>query len=167
LYFCTSKASKLRAPVTTGSPLAGNSRNTITSSDSRGSMRASEAYVSIRQHTSAYVSIRRRDMRERLSQTVEGACAHLKPDVTSDVTSAPTTQSSACVSIRQHTSAYVSIRQHTSAGYLRCYLCTNNTIILQYIPTHERTAEPSNCVCVCVCARARARARPRVCKRER
>jgi hypothetical protein len=51
------------------------------------------AYVSIRQHPSAYVSIRHGS---------SGLVARLPMP--------------AYVSIRQHTSAYVSIRQHTSCG---------------------------------------------------
>ncbi len=54
--------------------------------------RAGDAYVSIRQHPSAYV-------RSAYVRSAYVRSAH----------------ASACVSIRQHTSAYVSIRQHTSA----------------------------------------------------
>jgi uncharacterized protein YcbX len=53
-----------------------------------------QRHLSIRQHTSAYVSMRTQivAMQQRRSK-----------------------DTSACVSIRQHSSAYVSIRQHTSA----------------------------------------------------
>jgi hypothetical protein len=70
------------------------------------------AYVSIRQHTSAYLCGKQTDgsggydakravcARERVEQVgVLGIREH----------------ASACVSIRHHTSAYISIRQHTSA----------------------------------------------------
>jgi hypothetical protein len=57
------------------------------------SIRQPSAYVSIRQHTSAYVSIRQHT----------SAYVSIRQ------------HTSAYVSIRQHTSAYVSIRQHTSA----------------------------------------------------
>jgi hypothetical protein len=82
-----------------------------------GSIRQhTSAYVSIRQHTSAYVSIRQNtsayvSMRPRLQW--QGACwralrSHYRQ------------HTSAYVSTRQHTSAYVSIRQHTSAYVLAC-----------------------------------------------
>jgi pantothenate kinase len=59
------------------------------------------AYVSIRQHTSAYVSIV--EAPTCSPETYDSSLLLLLP---------------AYVSIRQHTSAYVSIRQHTSA-YVR------------------------------------------------
>ncbi len=62
---------------------------------------APTAYVSIRQHTSAYISIRQQASRTRRKLW----CAPRQRAV------APT----AYVSIRQHTSAYASIRQRTSA----------------------------------------------------
>ncbi len=58
-----------------------------------------KTYVSMRQHTSAYVSIRRTSHKT----CTPFASASIRP------------HTSAYVSIRQHTSAYVSIRQHTSA----------------------------------------------------
>jgi hypothetical protein len=57
-----------------------------------------EAYVSVRQHTSAYVSIR---------QALVAAAAVARELVV---------EPEAYVSVRQHTSAYVSIRQHTSGA---------------------------------------------------
>jgi hypothetical protein len=57
--------------------------------------------VSIRQHRSAYVSIR--------------GTAHLHQRVAASARRHTACYTSAYVSIRQHTSAYVSIRQHTSA----------------------------------------------------
>jgi hypothetical protein len=65
------------------------------------------AYVSIRQHMSAYVSIRR--MRQHTSAYVS-ILARLAP-----ISRGPTRV------IRQHTSAYASIRQHTSA-FATCWL---------------------------------------------
>jgi hypothetical protein len=62
------------------------------------SAHVSIAYASIRQHTSAYVSIRQHTCSASRSE-------HSRKDV-------------AYVSICQHTSAYVSIRQHTSAYLL-------------------------------------------------
>ncbi len=59
------------------------------------------AYVSIRQHTSAYVRRRRRGS--------SFGCLHTSAYISIRQ------HTSAYVSIRQHTSAYVSIRQHTSA----------------------------------------------------
>jgi hypothetical protein len=53
-------------------------------------------YVSIRQHTSAYVSIRQRTSAYGAPKATYQQCL-----------------TSAYVSIRQHTSAYVSVRQHT------------------------------------------------------
>jgi hypothetical protein len=69
------------------------------------------AYVSIRQHASAYVSIRqplvfRAPLHAR--RAVLPAYVSIRQDSIRQHTSA-------YVSIRQHTSAYVSIRQHTSA----------------------------------------------------
>ena len=55
-------------------------------------------YVSIRQHTSAYI----------VAYIVARASRRKRPQCSAQHTSA-------YVSIRQHTSAYVSIRQHTSA----------------------------------------------------
>jgi hypothetical protein len=64
---------------------------------------------SIRQHTSACVSIRDRLVRRLQSERYVSIRQH----------------ASAYVSIRQHTSAYVSIRQHTSAyGSIRDRLVT-------------------------------------------
>ncbi len=62
----------------------------------------SSTCTSIRQHTSAYVSI----SQQRLGYVV---------DDTSSTRTSIRQHTSAYVSIRQHTSAYVSIRQHTSA----------------------------------------------------
>jgi hypothetical protein len=98
------------------------------------------AYVSIRQHTSAYVSIRHilaststpvyanRWCTEHTSAHVStrqhtSAYVSIRQPTSADVsrrqhTSADVSKrqhTSAYVSIRQHTSAYVSIRQHTSA----------------------------------------------------
>jgi hypothetical protein len=56
-------------------------------------------HASIRQHKSAYVSIRRGSRPRGSRIYIYTLCQH----------------TSAYVSIRQHTSAYVSIRQHTSA----------------------------------------------------
>jgi hypothetical protein len=69
------------------------------------------SYVSVlRQHTSAYVSIRAASI--AAAYPTGSDALH---------TSAPSQQhTSAYVSIRQHTSAYVSIRQHTSA-YVSAY----------------------------------------------
>jgi hypothetical protein len=61
---------------------------------------ATPPYVSIRQHTSAYVS--------RIRQ-------HTSADLTLAADLSIRQHTSAYVSIRQHTSAYVSMRQHTSA----------------------------------------------------
>ncbi len=88
------------------------------------------AYVSIRQHTSAYVAVERLDQRTlglrplcrclRLYTEPPGgsisaicACASIRQHTAAYV-------SISYVSIRQHTSAYVSIRQHTAA-YVRMY----------------------------------------------
>jgi hypothetical protein len=66
------------------------------------------AYVSIRQHTSLYVSIR-----DAVGGGGGGLGAVQRGDEVELVSIRQHT--SAYVSIRQHTSAYVSIRQHTSA----------------------------------------------------
>ncbi len=58
-------------------------------------------YVSIRQHTAAYVSIRQYTSVEVQGGAVAVIQLHL--------------HTAAYVSIRQHTAAYVSIRQHTAA----------------------------------------------------
>jgi hypothetical protein len=63
------------------------------------------AYVSIRQHTSAYISTRVRQRRIR-RHTLTG---------TWRLHALTCRNTSEYVSIRQHTSAYVSIRQHASA----------------------------------------------------
>jgi hypothetical protein len=70
------------------------------------------AYVSIRQHTSAYVSIRQHTsacvcIRQHASACVNASASSAYVSICQ--------HTSACVSMRQHTSAYVSIRQHTSA----------------------------------------------------
>ncbi len=78
-YMCASKASKLSTSCPASSSTT-STRLTVSPLD------AASAYVSIRQHTSAYAYA-----------------------VALDAASA------AYGSIRQHTSAYVSIRQHTSA----------------------------------------------------
>jgi hypothetical protein len=67
----------------------------------------SSVFVSIHQHTSAYVSLHVCDLQHGL---FNDACAEGAAYV-----SIPRYHTSAYVSIRQHTSAYVSIRQHTSA----------------------------------------------------
>ncbi len=88
------------------------------------------AYVSIRQHTSAYDSIRL--IYTALlnyaplgswgnTGTLEGFVTHFTRkeygtfQLYSGGDAKPSQVHLACVSIRQHTSAYVSIRQHTSA----------------------------------------------------
>jgi hypothetical protein len=78
-------------------PQAQQQRGSVRMRQSARSIRqhASAAYVSIRQHTSAYVS------QKRSSSVTASSCASPR---------------AAYVSMRlQHTSAYVSIRQHTSA----------------------------------------------------
>ncbi len=86
LYFCTSKASKLSTwrLCTSQRTLRSHCLLSPTAHTCRSIRQYTSAYVSI--HTSAYVSIRQ--------------------------------HTSAYVSIRQHTSAYVSIRQRTAA-YVR------------------------------------------------
>jgi hypothetical protein len=71
------------------------------------------AYVSVRQRTSAYVSIRQH-IRQRTSAYVS---VRQHTSCGSSARGSPITcmHTSAYVSIRQHTSAYVSIRQHTPA----------------------------------------------------
>ena len=104
LYFCTSKASKLKHRRASSSPSPPPGRASAapgTASAPRSAPVHTSAYVSIRQqtlrprlaellcirqHTSAYVSIRQQALLPRLAQLL-------------------------C--IRQHTSAYVSIRQQT------------------------------------------------------
>jgi hypothetical protein len=68
--------------------------------------------VSIRQHTSAYVSMKLRLTPAYVSMklSLTPACVSMKLSLTPQKLSLST-----YVSIRQHTSAYVSIRQHTSA----------------------------------------------------
>jgi hypothetical protein len=58
----------------------------------------------IRQHTSAYVSMRRHTL----------ACVSIRQHTSAHVSIRQ--RASACVSIRQHTSAHVSVRQHTCAA---------------------------------------------------
>jgi hypothetical protein len=67
------------------------------------------AYISIRQHTSAYVSIRSAHTSAHTSAS--SALRREPPRRSAPLLPAPV----AYVSIRQHTSAYVSIRQHTAA----------------------------------------------------
>ena len=74
-----------------------------------GSLSYDMTYACIRQHTSAYVSIRQHT-------NLLGKLGSLRHDL--DVEGKDEREvlhTSAYVSIRQHTSAYVSIRQHTSA----------------------------------------------------
>jgi hypothetical protein len=73
-------------------------------------------YVSIRQHTSAYVSIR-----EDIYHT--SAYVRIREDIYQPTLSVWSSEEqrravAVCTCIRQHTSAHVSIRQHTSA-YVR------------------------------------------------
>jgi hypothetical protein len=115
------------------------------------------AYVSIRQHTSAYVSIRVPLLRAGKSQR---ASASLLSSVTKN------TPASVFVSIRQHTSAYVSIRQHTSAeslgvACLECdeeYTCVSihqHTSVYVRIRLNvsicQHTSEPRRGLSGCVC----------------
>jgi hypothetical protein len=98
------------------------------------------AYVSIRQHTSAYVSIR---LPQELAHTLElggpfrmptiliisillKSCQHTSAHVSTRQ------DTSACVSIRQHTSAHVSMRQHASAyvSIHRHSECQRTTILI-------------------------------------
>jgi hypothetical protein len=85
LYFCASKASKLS---TSGFTVAEG----VPSEAAPSSPEHMSAYVSIRQHTSADVSIRHLSLQH---------CGYTLHPFRSRVS-------------RQHTSAYVSIRQHTS-----------------------------------------------------
>jgi hypothetical protein len=66
-------------------------------------------YVSTRQHTSAYASIRKHTIPVRASALATCRRAQQRARL----------HTSAYVGIRQHTSAYVSIRQHTSADVNR------------------------------------------------
>jgi hypothetical protein len=73
--------------------------------------RSAAAFASIREHTSAYVSIRQRLACGRLRRRKGRS-----PSATAYVSIRQHT--SAFISMRQHASAYVSIRQHTSATHL-------------------------------------------------
>jgi hypothetical protein len=109
LYFCTSEASKLSTchhQALCVSTLLPSRTNCM-------------IHVSIRQHTSAYVSKRQHTVcLHTVSACVSirhtSACVSIRQHNTSAYVSIRQ-HTSACVSIRQHTSAYVSIRQHTSA----------------------------------------------------
>jgi hypothetical protein len=76
-----------------------------------GEREHTSAYVRIRPHMSAYVSVYGRipgeceDIQERSDEDAHAAVAYVSIRQ----------HTSAYVSIRQHMSAYVSIRQHTSA----------------------------------------------------
>ncbi len=83
--------------------IPGTGSNLIATADREGTL---YAYVSIRQHTSAYVSIRSNLISSPLP-TVKVPYIRQHTYISQDT--------SAYVSIRQHTPAYVSIRQHTSA----------------------------------------------------
>ncbi len=80
-------------------------------------LRASAPTCSIRQHTSAYVSIRQHTSAYVTCVQVlqPSAYVSIRQHTSAYVTCVQVLQPSAYVSIRQHTSAYVSIRQHTSA----------------------------------------------------
>jgi hypothetical protein len=102
------------------------------------------AYVSIRQHTLACVSIRQHMRAHLLSRCIRQhtlACVSIRQHMRAHLLSR-------C--IRQHTSAYVSIRQHTSAYAStptlkapRCYLLTRTRITFLF----QETA------LACVCSR--------------
>jgi hypothetical protein len=72
------------------------------------------ALMGIRQHTSAYVSIRQHTAPLQLQAPLQLRCQYLYFLYYSAYVSIRQ-HTSAYVSMRQHTSAYVSIRQHTSA----------------------------------------------------
>jgi hypothetical protein len=87
------------------------------------------AYVSIRLHTSAYVSIRQHTSAYVAQHTSAYVSIRAPPALpcccAQETRGAEGSQhTSAYVSIRQHTSAYVSIRQHTHALPPRCALKT-------------------------------------------
>jgi hypothetical protein len=100
-----------------------------------------QAYVSIRQHTSAYAYV---CMRIRSRPLVHVTAVHGRQ---------------ACVSIRQHTSAYVSIRQHTSAYVsIRQHTPTSalDTRVARHRQCHRsrwtRRARRSSAPCRAACA---------------
>jgi hypothetical protein len=85
------------------------------------SIRETEAYVSIRQHTSAYVSIPETEALgqphlQRQALPLFKGMRHYMSKLTA--------YTSAYVSIRQHTSAYVSIRQRHYMSKLTAYICS-------------------------------------------
>jgi hypothetical protein len=115
---------------------------------SRLQARTSSSRISIRQHTSAYVSIRQRLRQERAPLPhASAAAAGSAPAPPAYVSIRQHT--SAYVSIRQHTSAYVSIRQHTSA-YVSI---RQHTSAYASMRQHTCTCESANAPCrCCTCA---------------
>jgi hypothetical protein len=95
-------------------------------SQSASSTARSPACASIRQHTSAYVSIRQHALMTRVSACSDIGSSTAVPRVFEDFCRrhlrvvvlglTHKAQESAYVSIRQHTSAYVSMRLHTQLG---------------------------------------------------
>jgi hypothetical protein len=90
------------------------------------------AYVSLRQHTSAYVSM--------LRDLLYGLCRWLAGTCTRQHTSAHVSS----VSIRQHTSAYVSIRQHTSRQHTSAYVSirqhTSAYVSIRHVSIRQHTS---------------------------
>jgi hypothetical protein len=103
-------------------------------------LRLQPAYVSIRQHTSAYASIRQFCAGDtRPSDVAAAACIrqHTSAYVSIRQFCAVDTRPfdvAAAACIRQHTSAYVSIRQHKSAYVSIRQLKRQNTLVLTTRP---------------------------------
>jgi hypothetical protein len=111
-------------------------QSALLSSGIRHPALGSAACVSIRQHTSAYVSMRHTAPSTRISRLRQHTPAYVSirqhasygtqhfdqpPAQHTPAYVSIRRHASACVSIRQHMSAYVSIRQHTSAYVsMRC-----------------------------------------------
>jgi hypothetical protein len=120
LYFCTSKASKLRTldvVSCVSERREGDQRSALLQQrqlpphPEQAQVAKSSAYVSIRQHTSAYVSIRQHTSAYVTAVAASGASTLRQPSAYVSVRQ----RTSAYVSVRQRTSAYVSVRQRTSA----------------------------------------------------
>jgi hypothetical protein len=143
LYFCTSKASKLHVYRPSFAEVQSTLEDMQFVFSLVGSSRSGGGiYVySIRQHTSACVSIfarrvltRRRyiciqytsacvSMRQQRRRYIciqhTSACVSMRQDTSACVRIRQ--HASAYVSMRQHASAYVSMRQHTSAAYVSIF----------------------------------------------
>jgi hypothetical protein len=104
-----------------------------------------QAFASIRQHTSAYVSIRRKETLTRCVRACGCICSGVQALIRYNY------YTSAYVSIRQHTSAYVSIRQQTSAypkrrrGYTPQDRCCREAYALIYVLSRDMKAEARTC----------------------